>query len=67
MATRGEMPLRDDCLIASTTSPTVPAKSCSPHPELAIAGVSLARANSWQVLALDSLLQSIQTRCKWVL
>lgn len=67
MVTRGEMPLHDGSLIARSPLPLLCEESCRPHPELAISGVSLARANSWQVLELDSLAWSIQTRCKWAL
>lgn len=66
MRTRQKMPFHDDSLIASTPSPMLCKKTCSSHPELAIAGVSVARANSWYMLALVFLLlDSIQTRCKW--
>lgn len=67
MVTRGDMPLHDGSLIARTPLPLLGEDSCRPHPELAISGVSLARANSWQVLELGSLAWSIQTRCKWAL
>lgn len=58
---------RNGSLIARAPLPLLCEESCRPRPQMAIAGVSLARANCWQVLELDSLAWSTQTRCKWAL